>query len=160
MLRRAVDHTRTPHSGWVWHDSSERLEAFARLKRSATKKAPNPKIRRRSHVVGPVGLEPTTPWYRGVAGETLSAVEKVRFNGLVMILFSAFENNFHQEQLGAHHRGTLEISRSTLANLLASPGVGAWWAHRARRTFTPEFVRAVESLVSLEPPAESDGNAV
>jgi hypothetical protein len=98
-------------------------------------------------------------WHRGVAGETLGAVEKVRFNGLVMILFNAFENNFHQEQIGAHHRGTLEISRSTLSRMLASPGVGAWWAREARRSLTPEFVRAVESLISIERPAESGENA-
>ena len=98
-------------------------------------------------------------WHRGVVGETLSTVEKVRFNGLAMILFAAFENGFHQERLGAIHRHTLEISRSTLSKMLASPGVSAWWAREAHRSFTPEFVRAVESLISIEQPAESGENA-
>ena len=60
---------------------------------------------------------------------------------------------------GIPYRGTLEISRPTLSRMLASPGVGAWWAREARRTFTPEFVRTVESLVSVEPPTDSDEDA-
>ncbi len=78
---------------------------------------------------------------------------------MAMILFTALENNFHQEQLGSHHRGTLKISQSTLSRLLASPGGSAWWARSARQSFTPEFVRAVESLVSVEPLADSDEDA-
>jgi hypothetical protein len=78
---------------------------------------------------------------------------------MAMILFNALENNFHQEQLGSHHRGTLEISRPTISKALASPGVSAWWAREARRSFTPEFVRAVESLISIEQPTDSGESA-
>jgi hypothetical protein len=98
-------------------------------------------------------------WNSGLAGKEMSSTDKVRFHSLAMILFTAFENNFHQEQLGSHHRGTLKISQSTLSRLLASPGGNAWWARVARQSFTSEFVRAVESLVSVEPPADSDQDA-
>jgi len=90
----------------------------------------------------------------------MSSTDNVRFHSMAMILFTAFENNFHQEQLGSHHRGTLKISQSTLRRLLESPGGSAWSVRAARQSFTPEFVRAVESLISIEQPAESDGNAV
>lgn len=104
--------------------------------------------------------ELTGLWNSGLAGETLSSNEKLRFYGMMSILFNAFENNFHQEQLGAHHRGTLGISRSTISGILASPGGSAWWVRVAGRSLTPEFIREVESQISIAQATDSSENAV
>ncbi len=61
-------------------------------------------------------------WNSGVAGKTQSSTDRLRFYGMAMILFTAFENNFHQEKLGSHHRGTLEISRPTISRPWLPPG--------------------------------------
>ena len=98
-------------------------------------------------------------WNRGLAGETLSSTDRLRFHGMASVLFNAWENNFHQEQIGVHHRGTLEIGSPVLSRLLGSPGVRAWWVREARRNFTPEFIRAVETRISLEQPADSGESA-
>ena len=86
-------------------------------------------------------------WQRGLAGETLNSADQLRFNSMAMMLFTTFEENFHQFRLGAHSRNSLEIAKDSLARILRSPGGNAWWKREARRSFIPEFVEAVEALV-------------
>jgi hypothetical protein len=88
-------------------------------------------------------------WKRGLAGEELSPTDKLRFNSMAMMLFSTLENNFHQFQLGSLRRNTLEISKSSWERLLTSPGGSAWWEREARRSFTPEFVKTIETQLSV-----------
>ncbi len=87
-------------------------------------------------------------WLRGLAGETLESADKLRFNSMAKILFITLENNFHQLQIGSHSRNTLELARHQLVRMLTSPGGNAWWK-REGRTFTPEFVEAVEALIAV-----------
>ena len=95
-------------------------------------------------------------WRRGLAAEELTPTERHRFRSMAMMLFTTLENNFHQVQLGSHSRDTLVISKTTWKRLLDSPGGSAWWKREARRSFTHEFVEAVDSLVSN---ANSSNNA-
>jgi len=88
-------------------------------------------------------------WQRGVAGEELDSASKLRFNALANMLFTTLENNFHQLQLGSHSRNTLELSKSHWERFLTSPGGSAWWKRQGRTTFTPEFVEAIEALISV-----------
>jgi hypothetical protein len=88
-------------------------------------------------------------WQRGVAGEELDSAGKLRFNALANMLFTTLENNFHQLQLGSHSRNTLELSKVHWERFLTSPGGSAWWKRQGRTTFTPEFVEAVEALISV-----------
>ena len=98
-------------------------------------------------------------WNRGISGKALSPTDKLRFNSMAMMLFTTLENNFHQLQIGSHSRNTLELSKDRWEQLLASPGGSAWWRRAAHRSFTPEFVEAVEALIPIEQPTERPGNA-
>jgi len=95
-------------------------------------------------------------WQRGVAGEELDAAGKLRFNALANMLFTTLENNFHQLQLGSHSRNTLELSKSHWERFLTSPGGSAWWKRQGRRTFTPEFIEAIESLIPVAESLDSE----
>ena len=99
-------------------------------------------------------------WKRGLAGEALSPTDSLRFNSMAMMLFTTLENNFHQLQLGSHRRNTLEISKSSWGRLLTSPGGSAWWEREARRSFTPEFIEAIESLIPITESANSSHHAI
>jgi hypothetical protein len=94
-------------------------------------------------------------WQRGLEGVELTRTEQRRFNALASILFTTLENNYHQLQIGSHHRNTMEISQDSWKKILATPGGRAWWTREARRSFTPVFIDAVETLVSLDQPSNS-----
>jgi len=87
-------------------------------------------------------------WRRALHGETLNRDEKTRVHSLLAMLFLSYENNFQQLLLGAVKRNTLEISRSEIARLMSTAVVRAWWNRQGRGALTPEFRRAIESLVS------------
>ena len=95
-------------------------------------------------------------WQRGVAGEALDPADKLRFSSMAMMLFTALENNFHQLQLGSLSRNTLELAKPQWERFLISPGGSAWWKRHGRGTFTPEFVEAIESLIAVADPEDSD----
>ena len=99
-------------------------------------------------------------WQSGIAGELQTPLDKMRFRSMAMMLFTTLENSFHQVQLGSHDRKTLEISKSSWGHLLTSPGGGAWWRKEAHRSFTPEFVEAVEALIPSTQTPDSSDNAV
>ncbi len=99
-------------------------------------------------------------WQRGLAGESLAPTDKLRFRSMAMMLFTTLENSFHQVQLGSHDRKTLEISKSSWVRSLTSPGGSTWWRKEARRSFTPEFVEAVEALMPSTQSPDSSDNAV
>jgi len=86
-------------------------------------------------------------WRRAFAGELRGSVERTRFHSVVGILFTAYENNFFQVQFGAMRRDTLNLSRDSIARILASPEGAAWWHRQAPSILTPEFRAAVEKLV-------------
>jgi hypothetical protein len=86
-------------------------------------------------------------WARGIAGQALDPVERVRFSFLVGILLNAYENSYYQRELGALQRDTLAISRGVLAPILASPEGAVWWKRFAPSILTAEFRAAVEMLV-------------
>lgn len=86
-------------------------------------------------------------WARGMAGQALDPVERVRFGMLVGFLLNAYENSYYQRELGALQRNTLAISRGVLAPLIASPEGAAWWRNVGPSVLTAEFRGAVEKLV-------------
>jgi len=88
-------------------------------------------------------------WRRALADETtLTEDEMVRVNSLVAMLFLSYENNFQQLRLGVIERDTLEIARSNISVLMSRPVVQACWNRQGRRTLTPEFLLAIETLVA------------
>ena len=93
-------------------------------------------------------------WQRGIAGESLNSTDKLRFNSMAMILFTALENNVHQFQLGSVSRNTLELAKGSWERILKSPGGNAWWKKQGRNTFTPEFVEAIEALIDVADPED------
>jgi len=95
-------------------------------------------------------------WQRGIAGEALNSVDKLRFNSMANMLFTSLENNFHLLQLGAMGRDTLALSKLQWARFLTSPGGSAWWTRYGRESFTPEFVEAFEALVAVADSDDSD----
>ncbi len=95
-------------------------------------------------------------WQRGIAGEALDSTDKLRFNSMAMMLFTSLENNFHQLQLGSISRNTLELGKLHWERFLLSPGGSAWWKRQGRGTFTPEFVDAIEALIAVADPEDSD----
>jgi hypothetical protein len=86
-------------------------------------------------------------WLRGLAGEELGRRDGLRFRFLMGILWTAFENNFQQVELGAVRRNPLTISGRSLRRLLTSPGGERWWATEAADVLTPEFRAAVEAAL-------------
>jgi len=87
-------------------------------------------------------------WRRALAGETLTPDETTRVHSLIAMLFLSYENNFQQLRLGAVKRDTFEIARSEISTLMSRSVVRAWWQRQGQRTLTPEFRRAIDSLVS------------
>jgi hypothetical protein len=96
-------------------------------------------------------------WLRGIAAEVLDSADKLRFNSMAMMLFTSLENNLHQLQLGSISRNTLELSKPQWEQFLNSPGGSAWWKRYGRGTFTPEFVEAIEAVIAVVNPEDSDG---
>ncbi len=82
---------------------------------------------------------------RGLAGEELSQTESLRFHFLLDSLFVAYENNYHQVQIGSVQRDSVEINAENLKRILGSPGGSRWWKRQAPRTLTPEFQAAVDA---------------
>ena len=95
-------------------------------------------------------------WQRGIAGEVLDSTDKLRFSSMAMMLFTSLENNFHQLQLGSISRNTLELAKPQWVRFLISPGGSAWWKRQGRGTFTPELVEAIEALIAVADPEDSD----
>ncbi len=75
---------------------------------------------------------------------------------MAIMLFVSLENNFHQHQLGSISRNTLEVSKHQWEHFLMSPGGSAWWTRQGRGIFTPEFVEAIEALIAVADPEDSD----
>jgi hypothetical protein len=84
-------------------------------------------------------------YLRGLAAEELSQTEALRFSFLLDTLLIAYENNYHQFQIGAVQRDSLEVNGENLKRILGSPGGSRWWTRRAPAMLTPEFRAAVDA---------------
>lgn len=84
-------------------------------------------------------------WGRGLSGEELSDVDRLRFHCLMSMLFLAYENNHEQLRLGSVRRNSLAISRAMLRRILDSPGGSRWWERMAPHMLAPEFREHVEA---------------
>jgi hypothetical protein len=86
-------------------------------------------------------------WLRGLAGEDLPPNESLRFQFLMAILLAAWENAYHQVQIGAVQRDTFGFNRESLIRVLQSTGGSRYWQKSAPHTLTPEFRSAVDSIL-------------
>ena len=84
---------------------------------------------------------------RGMAREDLSQTETLRFHFLLNSLLIAYENNYHQVEIGSVKRDALVDNAENLRRILASPGGSHWWRRWAPETLTPAFRAAVDARV-------------
>ena len=88
-------------------------------------------------------------WIRGLEGEKLPPNESLRFQFLMSMFLGAWENAYHQLQIGAVRRDTMGYNSKSLLQVLESPGGARYWQRHAPHILDPEFRAIVDSM--LEP---------
>ncbi len=82
---------------------------------------------------------------RGLGREELSQSETLRFHFLLNSLLLAYENNYHQFEIGSVRRDALADNLENLRRILTSPGGSHWWTRWAPETLSPAFRAAVDA---------------
>lgn len=82
---------------------------------------------------------------RGLAREDLSQSEVLRFHFLLNSLLLAYENNYHQFEIGSVRRDALADNLENLRRILTPPGGSHWWTRWAPETLSPAFRAGVDA---------------
>jgi hypothetical protein len=85
-------------------------------------------------------------WWRASKGvETLTDAERVRYFGMLSIVFRSWERMFHYRSEGESD-WRAEAARKNMSDVTMSRGVQEYWALR-RRWYTEEFQRWIDEKI-------------
>jgi hypothetical protein len=86
-------------------------------------------------------------WWRASKGlENLTDAERVRYFGMLSILFRSWEKAYHYHIEGEFEDWRGEVITKSMADITMSPGVQEYWALR-KRWYTAEFQRWIDNKI-------------
>ena len=86
-------------------------------------------------------------WRRVRAGETIDDDETVRYEAFLHVVVGYVEHAYLQDEMGTYTVNVLSVGSSIISEILLTEPARLWWERDGRRSFRPEFVAEINSLL-------------